>query len=441
MKDVKLGGGNAPRVSYDHLVGPMRLVPIFSGWGLAPDVSGSAWRIELMRTGKHAELFYRRVAALAEADEERIRDEAGRLGMLGPPPDAVDEKRAKALIKRLRSRLAATPSPEPDKAVFRYPKEDDHRVFHRMGEDLFETLSDGGASRDIVGALEHYLDFELKAPDRAVVAGVAQAAAVEWDPRVGCTRLYELLRGELRAPRGGPPLDTVWPRAVARVLIERSEGVNSLMAWRALGMLAPLLLAIAAPPKRISDTAVRDQVSHISSPPSPLDGWACVLEGWSCVWPPRDFYEDVRTESVESWRSLAREVEPWSRVLDQLRAGGVGRRAADPKMRAAFDALYAIWFTELGDLRPGFAGIDVGDGQTLWRAFRELYDRHVAHKGLTRERVRFGTLLGTRAHAILALEPLFYVVGRCRTCYARAAGALCAPCERTWERDRKRDPK
>ncbi len=462
------------RTGYDRLVGPMRLVPfvqmwllnpdervpLTGQWALAPDVSGSAWRIEGVERGREgSEVLYRRIAALEEADEERmraevsrigalgpsgaatdearakkllsiaalekaderIRAEVSRIGALGPSGAATDEARAKELLARLQARLKEGPRPEPTTPLVTYPADHDPRVFRRTSESTIEMVRDGGATRDIADAVEHYLEnFEFPAPDHAAVAAVARAVAKGWRPALGCARLYELAREELMA-RGQRAPDVTWPRVVALVLIARSA-VRPLVAWRGLAMITPLLLAIVGPQYRDEEPRRTEKE------------WS--VEGASCPWPRHELHEKVRSEPVASWLELAREARAWRDVLDELRKGGLGRRAGGvEQMKTAFEALAGVLFGVLNDIRPDFERVDAHDSATLWQKFAQLYDQRFETAGLTS--VPAGALLGTRAHALLAMQRAFRASELCRLCGARREiDGLCRPCYREFDRDR-----
>lgn len=425
---------NPARTTYDRLRGPVRLVPLEDQWGLRPDVSGSAWRIEPGEEGHPStHKFLARIRRLEDADTELIRREASALGTLGPlgagqvlrsaatladwrgpqwPPaeSGFDERRARAVDVTL-----------VDPEVLAQA-----RFNQQQAEGKIELMRDGGASRRIADAIERYLEFERTAVDHDSVRESAADVAKRFIPTDGCTRLHTLVRVALRQ-RAIAASDVLWPRVAALVLLKHSTKAVT-MTWVALAMLAPLLLAIVAdpPPSAASQTTERDG--------------SCDLEGRTWPWPRIDPHRLVRDDRINSWRMLARDLAVWYRALDASQGSGAKGPERVQRLKVALDELASMLMTSLGEVRPVFARVDPADRGALWLMLRDLCDDWLKQQEVTAETIpRAGSILGVRAHALRALGRTFHGAGRCKECGGRVVGRAerCRTCGRAYNAKRQ----
>jgi hypothetical protein len=439
------------RTTYDRLRGPLRLVPLEDQWGLRPDVSGSAWRIEPVEEGHPStQALLARIWGLRDADAEVIRTEVSALGQLGPSgagpvlrsaatrPDwrgpqwpaaesGLDEGRAGELLARLREKLDEKPAREIESTLVDQDVLARARFNEQQAEGIIELMRDGGASRDIADAIEGYLDFERAASDHVVVREIADDVAERFAPTDGCTRLHALIRETLRE-RGLAPRDMLWPRIATLVLLKHSAKAIS-VTWVALAMLAPLLLTVAGdpPPSPASETHERDG--------------SCDLEGRTCPWPSTDPHWHVRDERINSWRQLAWDMTVWRHALDASQGSGAKASERLERLKAALGEL-ASMLMSLGEVRPVFARVDPADRSALWLMLRDLCDDWLKQQGVTPETLpRAGSMLGTRAHALRALRRTFYAIGRCKDCGGRVVGRAerCRICDRAYDAKRQRE--
>ena len=427
-------------------------MPLEDQWGLRPDVGGAAWRIEPVEQGRLSSgALLASVDRLRAAPPERVRAEASTLGLLGPPGSraplstprsqsdwrdaswpavarGLDLGRARELLADLQRKLGAPTRQRPTVALVD-PEDLARADFNRQqAEGKIELMRDGGQSRGIADALEHYIDFERRATDHDMVSASARLVATLFVPRSGCSHLYGLIRSELRE-WGAAPRDALWPRIAALVLLRRAASAPAL-AWSGLAMLAPLLLAVVGDPP--------------PSPPSdgPERGDVCDLEGRHCRWPIDDRHRHVRDERTLAWQQLARDIDVWLRALRALDGPIAKGTSVNPELIAALRELASLLLPDIGDVRTHFAAIDPTDRPVLWSMLSDLFDEWLEREGLAADGLPApGALLGARAHVLLALRRTFHGRGRCRGCGQRIIGQAerCGTCKRAYDRERQRE--
>lgn len=358
-----------PRATYDRLTGSVRLVarPIDPALvpysqdavpeiALVPDLA-HAWRIEQLTRG-HATSSWD-FAQLADAEEAKIQEAAGRLGLLGRIV-AVDEARAGQLLARLRDHVRTLPTAPFDDPLIVYPPEEDPRPMWKTHVTP-EFMTRDAADR-VVECLEACVDqLRTKAQNFGLLTEAAPRVAATWSPPDGAAGLFRAARAELPAEN-----DKAWWLVIAMLaLISRQSSANARLCWLTLGALVTPLLALAGDP---SDEA-------------------------------RDRFGDLRGDLVRSWRDLAREVAAWQALIAELEKG----EPSPPGLRAAVERLRSHCWQDLGDIRHSLHDLSARDVAGIRNRLEELLAKRLAAAGFELD-TPYGALIGVEATLLLSLR-------------------------------------